>query len=474
MFTLVAIAQFMVVLDTAIINVALPVMKSDLGFGDSSLQWVVTAYVLTFGGFLLLGGRAADLFGRRRMLVAGMLAFTVFSLLIGLNSSPTVLIVLRALQGFSAGLMSPAALSIVLVTFTEARERGRALGYWSMVSTGGAAVGLLLGGVLTQYAGWRWNFFINVPIGLVVAALIARVVPVHGHDDRPRRLDLPGAVLVTAGLMAAVLGFSQAPAWGWTNPGTLAILAAAVLLLAVFTWYESRQSQPLMDLAIVRRRNVSGANVMMAAIYGGNLGMFFVLTLWMQGVQHWDAVQTGLAFLPFPVVLGGVSTRMGGLVHRFGFRPFLIAGPTLVASGMAWLCFLPVHGSYAGTVLPALLVMAAGYGMSFAPMYAAATGSLPARLSGLASGLITTSQQMGGALGLAVLSGVAASVTASATRQGRTQALVTGYNAGMLVAVALTVIALAVAVTVIRRPAPATVDEAGSGADRPFAHTTRP
>ena len=465
-FTLVALAQFMVVLDTAIINVALPEMKSDLGFSDASLQWVVTAYVLTFGGFLLLGGRAADLFGRRRMLVIGMVAFTVFSLAIGLNSSPGALIALRAAQGLAAGLMSPAALSIVLVSFTEARERGRALGLWSMVSTGGAAVGLLLGGVLTQYAGWRWNFFINVPVGVVVSIFVARFVPAHGHEGRERKLDLPGAVLVTLGLMAGVFGFSEAPEWGWSAAGTLGSLAAAAVLLALFVFYERTARRPLVDMAIFRLRTVSGANVMMAAIYGGNLGMFFVLTLWMQGIEHWSAVQTGFAFVPFPIILGSVSTRMGGLVHRFGYRPFLITGPALVTAGMVWLCFLPVQGTYARTILPALIVMGLGYGMSFAPMYAAATGGLPPRLAGLGSGLITTSQQMGGALGLAVLSGVAASMTARADGSAA-HALVTGYNAGMAVAAALTVLALVVAITLVRRPAAEVVV-----ADNPAADAT--
>src|SRR5579875_2581712 len=233
-FTVVAAAQFMVVLDTAITNVALPVIKRQLAFSDTSVQWVVTAYVLTFGGFLLLGGRVADLFGRRATLITAMLAFTAVSLLIGLSSSVPALVVLRALQGLAAAFMSPAALSIVLVSFPEGRERRRALGYWSMVATGGAAVGLLLGGVLTQYAGWRWNFFINVPIGLVVSVLIARLVPAHSAPGPRRPLDAPGAVLVTAGLMAAVLAFSQAPVWGWGDARTLAGLAAAVVLIAGF------------------------------------------------------------------------------------------------------------------------------------------------------------------------------------------------------------------------------------------------
>lgn len=454
-FALVALAQFMVVLDTAISNVALPVIKQQLGFSNDSIQWVVTAYVLTFGGFLLLGGRAADLFGRRRTLVAGMLAFTAVSFLIGINSSVPVLVVLRGLQGLAAALMSPAALSIVLVTFPEGRQRSRALGYWSLVATGGAAVGLLLGGVLTQYTGWRWNFFINVPVGLTVSVLITRLVPAHAGARDRRALDAPGALLVTVGLMAAVLAFSQGPSWGWGDPRTLAGFLASALLLAGFAVRERRAVAPLMDLSIFKVRNVSGANGMMAAVFAGNLGMFFLLTLYLQGVEHYSAVRTGLAFLPFPVILGFVSTRMARLVARFGFRPFLVLGPALVVLGMAWLCFLPVHGSYLLHVLPGLLIMPVGYGMSFAPMYAAATAGIPHRYAGLASGLIATSQQAGGALGLAVISGAAASVTASLIRTAAPQALTAGYDAGMAVSAGITLIAVLLAVTVIRSPRPA-------------------
>jgi EmrB/QacA subfamily drug resistance transporter len=442
-FTLVGIAQFMVVLDTAIINVALPVMKGYLHTSDSSVQWLVTAYVLAFGGCLLLGGRAADLYGRRRVLIAGMLSFTVFSLLIALSTTLGEMIVLRGLQGFSAAMMAPSALSIVIVTFPDPRQRGRALGYWSMIATGGAAVGLLLGGVLTQYAGWRWNFLINLPVGLVVSALIARKTPAYAPEGHFRSLDVPGATLVTLGLMGAVLAFSEARGRG-------AVLLGTAVLLVAFVFREARASQPLIDLTMFRIRNVTGANLIMACVFGGNLGMFFVLTLWMQDVQGWDAIHTGLAFAPFPVILGGVSSRMGELVHRYGPRRFLIAGPSLVVLGMLWLCFLPVHGSYVRSVLPGLLVMAVGSGTTFAPTYAAATGGLAPHQAGAASGLITTSQQIGGALGLAVLAGVAATVTAGHAPAGGAPALTAGYNAGMAVAAGFTLIATVVAIAVVR------------------------
>jgi EmrB/QacA subfamily drug resistance transporter len=451
-FACVAIAQFMVILDVTVINVALPVIKVQLHFGNAAIQWVVTAYVLTFGGFLLFGGRAADLFGRRRMLLVGMVAFTVCSLLVGISPDPALLVVLRGVQGVAAALMSPAALSIVLATFGEARERNQALGYWSTIATGGAAVGLLLGGVLTTYAGWRWNFFINVPVGLVMSIVIARVVPAYEPGEGRTRLDVPGAALVTAGLMAAVFYFSQAPAWGWADARTMPALAAALALLAWFVVNERRAASPLVPLAIFASRNVSGANAAMAAIFAGNLGMFFLLTLYLQLVEHYSAIGTGLAFLPFPLILGVVAAQMRRLIARHGYRRYLILGPALVAAGMAWVCFLPVHGNYALHLLPGFLVMPVGFGMSFPSAYAAATSGVPARRAGLASGLITTSQQLGGAVGLAVISAVAASYTASLPHAPGPQALTQGYDLAMVVAAGFTLLASAVAATVTRIP----------------------
>jgi EmrB/QacA subfamily drug resistance transporter len=454
-FISVAIAQFMVVLDTAIINVALPVIKTQLRFSGSGIQWVVTAYVLAFGGFLLLGGRAADLFGRRRMLLTGMIAFTLCSLLVAISPTTGFLVVLRGCQGASAALMSPAALSIVLATFREGQDRNHALGYWSMVATGGAAAGLLLGGVLTQYAGWRWNFFINVPVGIVMSLVIARVVPAHSSEERRRSLDTAGALLATLGLIAVVFYFSQASAWGWLNLRTLAALAAGLVLLAVFVVNEQRARQPLVTLSIFRRRNLTAANAMMAAVYAGNLGLFFLVTLYLQLVEHYTAIQTGLAFLPFPVILGLVSSQLRRLIARHGTRRYLIVGPALVAAGMIWLCFLPVHGSYPVHLLPALLIMPVGYGMTFAPIYATATTGVPRRQSGLASGLITTSQQIGGAVGLAVLSAIAASVTTARSQESARSALTSGYDLAMAAAVAFTLLAVLTAIVVIRPARPA-------------------
>jgi EmrB/QacA subfamily drug resistance transporter len=455
-FTLVAIAQFMVVLDSAITIVALPAIKQQLHFSNSSLQWIVTAYALTFGGFLLLGGRAADLFGRRKTLLAGMVAFTIFSFLIGISHSSALLIVLRALQGMAAALMSPSALSIVLTTFKDGPDRNRALAYWTLVATGGAAIGLLLGGVLTQYVGWRWNFFINVPVGVLIAAAIARFVPRHEREDTYTSLDLPGAALVTTSLIGLVFAFSEASTWGWLSPSIIGITAGALVLMAGFIFNESRAKHPLMPLSIFKIRNITGANLMMAPLYATMLGMFFLVTLYIQTVLHFSPVKAGFAFLPMPIVLAIMSTRIPKLVARFGFKRFLVGGPILVGLGLAWLTRLPVHGNYFADILPALILIPAGMGVSFMPLIAAATSGVPGKEAGLASGLITTSQQMGGALGLAVLSGVAASVTAAAAHPSTVGALVHGFDRAIEVGMIFVVFAIVLAITVIRQPKPQT------------------
>lgn len=449
-FTLVAIAQFMVVLDSAITNVALPTIKRQLNFTTSSLQWVITAYALTFGGFLLLGGRASDLFGRRRTLLSGMSAFTTISLLIGLSHSPTQLIVLRALQGMAAAFMSPAALSIVLVTFSDGSARNKALSYWTLVATGGAALGLLLGGALTQYFGWRWNFFINVPIGVAMTILISRFVPVQEREEKQRGLDILGALLVTVSLMLFVFGFSQAPTWGWTNLKTLTLFDAAISLLAGFILNEVYVKRPLMPLSIFRIRNVSGANLIMAPLYASMLGAFFLLTLYIQGTLHYSPVVTGLSFLPFPLTLALMSTRMPGLVQRYGFKRFLVIGPLVIAVGLIWASQLHGTSSYLVGILPAALLMPIGIGMTMMPTIAAATSGVPAHESGVASGLITTSQQMGGALGLSILSGIAASVATSNLRLGATEAALRGYHAAFLGAAVFMGVASIVAAAIIR------------------------
>jgi len=451
-FILVAIAQFMVVLDNAITNVALPTIRQQLHFSANSLQWVVTAYALFFGGFLLLGGRAADLFGRKRTLLTGMIAFTASSLLIGLSHTPTQLITLRALQGLSAAFMSPAALSIVLVTFRDGSARNKALSFWTLVATGGAAAGLLLGGVITEYFGWRWNFFINVPIGIVMSLLIARILPANEHEEKKRGLDIPGAVLATSSLMLQVYAFAQAPIWGWHSAKTLLFLGVALGLLAAFIVNEARVRRPLMPLRILSVRNVTGANMIMAALYASMLGSFFLLTLFLQGVLHLSPVLTGLAFLPFPVTLGFMSTRMPKLVARYGFKPFLIVGPLIVAMGLLWVSMLHSNSSYWLGILPAAILMPFGIGMTMMPVIAAATSGVPAHEAGIASGLITTSQQMGGALGLSILSAIAAGVTSSMVHLGPTEASIRGYHAAFLVSALFVGFASLTAMFVIRTP----------------------
>ena len=451
-FTLVAIAQFMVVLDSAITNVALPTIKEQLHFTTSILQWVITAYSLTFGGFLLLGGRAADLFGRKRTLLIGMSAFTTFSLLIGLSHTSTELIALRALQGMAGAFMSPAALSIVLVTFRDGSARNKALSFWTLVATGGAALGLLLGGALTEYFGWRWNFFINVPIGITMVALISQLVPEHEKEEKKKGLDLPGAALATSSLMLLVLAFSQAPLWGWTSLKTILSGGLALLLLGAFIANESRVQQPIMPLSIFKIRNVRGANMIMAPLYASMLGAFFLLTLYLQGILHLSPVLTGLAFLPFPIVLGYMSTRMPKLVGRYGFKRFLIIGPLLVAAGMSWLTLLHIGSGYWFGVLPAAILMPLGIGMTMMPTIAAATSGVPTHEAGVASGLISTSQQMGGALGLSILSGIAASVTASMVHSGAAEAAIQGYHAAFFAGAGFMLLASLVAATIIRAP----------------------
>lgn len=451
-FILVAIAQFMVVLDTAITNVALPTIKQQLHFTTANLQWVVTAYALTFGGFLLLGGRAADLFGRKRTLLTGMIGFTAVSFIIGVNHSSTLLIALRALQGLAAAFMSPAALSIVLVTFRDGSERNKALAYWSLVAAGGAAFGLLLGGLLTQYFGWRWNFFINVPIGIIMATLIARVIPEHEREEQQSSLDLPGAILVTTSLILQVYAFSQATTWGWLSERTIGVLGTALVLLIGFVINESRVSRPLMPLSILRIRNVLGANVIMASVYATLLASFFLLTLYIQSVMHYSPVLTGVSFLPFPITIAFMSTRMPKLVARYGFKRFLVIGPLLVAAGMFTFSLLHASSSYWLGILPGAIITPLGMGMTFMPLIAAATSGVPAHQSGIASGLITTSQQMGGALGLAILSGIAASATTSALHLGILQASIHGYHVAFLVSVGFLAFAALTAAVVVHSP----------------------
>ena len=445
---LMALAQFMVVLDISIVNVALPSIQKSLGFSSADLQWVITAYTLAFGGFLLFGGRAADLFGRRRLFLGGVISFTIASLLAGLSQSDTMLIFLRAFQGLSAAFMSPAALSIIISTFKEGKERNKALGVWGGVAAGGAAAGLLFGGILTEYLGWEWNFFVNVPIGLAVIYLTRKIVPESKGVLKHSHLDLPGAVLVTTGLMTLVYGLVKAPAYGWTSNKSLLFFGVSAVLLIAFIFNELKSKQPLVPFSIFKIRNLRGANIMQFPITASMFAMFFFLTLYVQIVLGFSPVKTGLAFLPITVVIGIGSAIVSNLVGKIGYKPPMVIGPLFLAAGLLVFSNLHVNGSYWSDVFPGLMLMAVGLGSMFVSIAIAATSGVPHDKSGLASGILNTSQQVGGALGLAILSGVYSSHFTKTLMSGGTQAdaQVAGahqaYLIGACFALAASVIAL--------------------------------
>lgn len=451
---LLSLTMFLVVLDSAIINVALPAIKKGLNFTAADLQWVLTSYILTFGGFLMLGGRTADLYGRRRVLVWGIGGFVLFSFLIGLSASSTMLVVLRALQGLAAAFMAPTALSILLTTFSEGHERNKALSIWSIVASGGAAAGVFLGGVLTQYFGWRSCFFVNVPIGILAIIFILKHVPAHIQESKDKHLDLLGAVFVTGGLMSLVYALTLASRSGWAAAPTLTALAGSVVLLAAFIFNESRVKHPLIPLGIFKIRNVVGGNLIMLPVVAGGLGTFFFMSLYVQNVLHYSPVLSGLSFLPIPIIIGIVSYNTPRLLGRFGFKPLMVTGISFIMTGIFLFSTLGIGSSYWGHLLPAFIILGVGFGISFVSITVASTSGVPADKSGLASGLINTSQQIGGALGLAILAVVANTVTAGALAHGQSlaQATVQGYQQAFLTSTVLIVIALLIAIFVIKTP----------------------
>jgi EmrB/QacA subfamily drug resistance transporter len=452
---LLALAQFMVVLDVAIVNVALPSIAKDLHFAANNLQWVITAYTLTFGGFLLLGGRAADLFGRRRLFIGAVASFAFMSLLCGLAQSETQLIVARALQGLAAAFMSPAALSIVLSEFREGKERNTALGVWAGVSAGGAAVGVLLGGILTQYLDWRWNFFVNIPVGIVVVFGAMKLLAHHiGEENQKLKLDLPGAVLATSGLMSLVYGLSKAPNDGWGSVTVVAFLAASAALLVGFILNEAKfAKQPLMPLELFKIRNVAGGNAAFLAIACSLFSMFFFLTLYVQQVLGYSPVKSGLCFLPVTFIIGGISGVVSNLVNKVGYKPFMVAGPLTLSIGLLTMShLLKVDGTYWANVFPGLALCAVGMGFSFVSGTLAATSGVPKHFSGLASGVFNTSQQVGGAIGLAVLSAVFAATLKSdlANQIAYPLAQVHGFHDGLRVGAGLALLGAVVALFVLK------------------------
>jgi EmrB/QacA subfamily drug resistance transporter len=405
---LICLAQFMVILDATIVNVALPSIQKDLGLSEANLQWIVNAYTLVFGGFLLLGGRAGDLLGRKRLFLIGLVIFTSASLLNGLSSSSGMLIGFRALQGLGAALISPAALSIISTTFSEGKERAKALGVWAAIAIGGSAVGLVLGGALTQSFSWPWIFFVNVPVGVVAFLAALRFVPESKDEHAHRSYDIGGAASVTGGLMALVYAIVKAETDGWGSTTTIGFFILAVVLLVAFVVIELRSAEPLVRLSIFRVRSLSTANLSMFLVGSGMFAMFFFNTLYIQRVLDYGPLKAGLAFLPFTAGVMASAGVASSFTPKIGVRPVAAAGMIATVIGMLLFARMPVDGAYAIDVLPAMLICSIGMGAVFMPLTLVATTGLKDEDQGLASGLFNTSQQIGGALGLAILSTIAA------------------------------------------------------------------
>ncbi len=470
---LVALAQFMVVLDISIVNVALPSIQRAFNMTQTNLQWIVTIYTLAFGGFLLLGGRAADLFGRRKIFLAGITLFTIASLGTGLSQSGGMIILFRALQGLAGAFMSPAALSIILVTYKEGHERNVALSVWGAVAAGGAAVGVLAGGILTQYLNWRWNFFVNIPVGIAVIVTALRILGRHESTIEHNNLDLPGAVLGTGGLMMLVYALVKAPSHGWTAHSTLLYFAISAAALIGFIVNEKRAKHPLMPLHIFKIRNLSGADSLMFFMTAGMFSVFFFTTLYLQQVLGFTPVKTGFSFLVLPAIIGVTATNIPRLIQKIGYKPILVVAPLIVSSGLFWLSHIPVDGTFWGNVAPGMMVMALGMGATFVSVTIAATSGVPHHESGLASGILNTAQQIGGATGLAVLTGIAVSASSryitnlhlhsAPTHHQLAAATVHGFHDGYLIASCFALTASLIGLLVIRNQ-PATSDPSHAAA----------
>jgi EmrB/QacA subfamily drug resistance transporter len=451
---LLCVAQFVVVLDASIVNVALPTIGSALHFSQDNLSWVVNAYVLTFGGFLLLGGRMADLLGRRRVFMGGLILFALASLAGGLASTDGQLIAARAVQGLGAAILSPAALSIVTTTFRDGAERNKALGAWGAVAGSGGAAGVLLGGVLTEYVGWEWVLWVNVPIGLAAAAIAPRLIAESRSESETRAFDIAGAVSVTAGLAALVYGLVEAPDAGWGSGQTIGLLAASVALLGAFVAIERRSASPLVPFSIFRIRTLTGANVVGLLTGASLFSMFFFISLYMQNVLGYSAIKAGLSYLPLAVsiiIAAGVASQ---LVTKVGFKPILATGMLLISGGLLWFGQISPDGGFLTDVLGPSLLAAVGLGFAFVPQTIAAVSGVADREAGLASGLINTSQQVGGALGLAVLSTVAFpqidDAAAASGGQPSLGALTDGYADAFMVGSAIALLGVFATLFLIR------------------------
>ncbi|MQA75061.1 MAG: DHA2 family efflux MFS transporter permease subunit [Solirubrobacterales bacterium] len=451
---LLCVAQFMVILDASIVNVALPTIGGALDFSQDDLSWVLNAYVLTFGGFLLLGGRLADLLGRRRVFMAGLILFAIASLAGGFAESEGALIAARAVQGLGAAILSPAALSIVTTTFRDGAERNKALGAWGAVAGSGGAVGVLLGGVLTEYVGWEWVLWVNVPIGIAAAFLAPRLIAETRSESETRSFDLAGAFSVTVGLSVLVYALVEAPNAGWGSGQTLGLLAAAVALLGAFVAVELRSAAPLVPFRIFRLRTLTGANVVGVLTGASLFAMFFFITLYMQEVLGHSAIETGLSYLPLSagiILAAGIASQ---LVTKVGFKPVLAAGMLLLSIALLWFGQISPGGGYAADVLGPSLIAAVGLGFAFVPQTIAAVSGVDQREAGLASGLINTSQQVGGALGLAVLSTVAFTqindAAASAGAPPDAATLTNGYGDAFMVGSGIALLGLFATLLLIR------------------------
>jgi EmrB/QacA subfamily drug resistance transporter len=452
-FAVLSLGSFMIVLDTTIVNVALPSIRADLGFTEASLAWVVNAYMLFFGGFLLLGGRLGDLYGHRKLFVAGIGIFTVASLAAGVSSSQPILIAARAAQGLGGAVVSAAGLSLMMGLFTKPAERAKAMGVVGFISAGGGSVGVLLGGVLTSIFGWHAVFMVNIPVGVAVCALALHLIPATRPAASGARLDIAGAVTVTASLMLAVYAIVNGNEAGWTSGQTVGLLTASVAILAAFFVIESRISDPLVPLALFRRRNLATANVMGVLWAAAMFAWFFLSALYLQVVLRYDPLQVGLAFLPGNVIMAifsvGISAK---LVMRYGLKAPLGTGLAFAGLGLALLVRAPIDGNYFVDVLPSMVLLGLGAGIAFNPMIIVAMTDVEPERSGLASGLVNTSFMMGGALGLAVLASIATAQTNGALSAGASQiaALTDGYHAAFAIGAAFAITAAVLGLKVLR------------------------
>jgi len=449
---LLTVAQLVVVLDVSIVNVALPSIGKGLHFTDKNLPWVVNAYVIAFGGFLLLGGRAADLLGRRRVFMAGLAAVAVASLAAGLAATQGELIAARAAQGLGAAFISPSALSIVTTLFTDGAERNKALGIWGAVSGAAGAVGVLLGGVLTSGLSWHWVLWVNVPVTLVALAITPRLVQESRADMAARHFDTAGAVTITGGLSVLAYGLLDASTAGWGSTKTISLLAGAVVLIAAFIAIELRSKAPLVPLRIFRLRTLTGANVVGLLLGASLFSMFFFITLYMQQVLHYSPIHAGLSYLPLALTIVVVAGAGGPFVTRFGFKPILAAGMAVIAGGLLWFSQISVHGSFLADILGPSLLAAIGLGLAFVTSTIAAVAGVEPREQGLASGLINASQQVGGAIGLAVLATIATTRTnhVLATGASLPHALTSGFQLAFAAGAVIAVLGLVATLVLIR------------------------